>query len=81
VGLNVELSISWPVLLRNLAPMQLIVSGRVVRANQNCAAVVMSQHEFRTSGALADQRPKGAPPQTPSALLGRSTSGLTFKYR
>src|SRR5437870_3789431 len=32
IGLNVELSISWPVLLHNVAPLQLVVVGRVVRA-------------------------------------------------
>src|ERR1700758_240270 len=32
-GLNVELNISWPVLLHNVAPMQLVVSGRVVRSS------------------------------------------------
>ncbi|MGA3099680.1 MAG: PilZ domain-containing protein, partial [Bryobacteraceae bacterium] len=33
VGLNVELSISWPVLLHNVAPLQLVVYGRIVRSN------------------------------------------------
>src|SRR3954454_3100794 len=49
VGLNVELAIAWPVLLRDVAPMQLIVSGRVVRCAGNRVGVVMVQHEFRTS--------------------------------
>src|SRR6266481_9117728 len=31
-GLNVEVSINWPVLLHNVAPLQLIVIGRIVRA-------------------------------------------------
>src|SRR5881227_2730113 len=30
-GMNVELSINWPVLLHNVAPMQLVISGRIVR--------------------------------------------------
>ena len=58
VGLNVELAIQWPVLLRNEAPMQLIVSGRIVRAGQARTAVAMVQHEFRTSGTQAE--PRGA---------------------
>src|SRR4051812_4237090 len=33
VGLNVELSIAWPALLHNTAPMQLVVAGRIVRTN------------------------------------------------
>jgi hypothetical protein len=83
VGLNVELAISWPVLLRNEAPMQLIVSGRIVRAAQNRTAVAMAQHEFRTSGVSAEQRStKGTPVRTPSALLGNGVSGVSFgKYR
>src|SRR5438105_4531966 len=47
VGLNVELSISWPVLLHNVAPMQLLVSGRVVRSAGASTAIHVTQHEFR----------------------------------
>jgi c-di-GMP-binding flagellar brake protein YcgR len=84
VGLNVELSISWPVLLRNEAPMQLIVSGRVVRTSQNTTAVAMAQHEFRTSGILGDRTNKGTsqPTRPPAAFLANGTNGLAFaKYR
>jgi hypothetical protein len=56
VGFNVELSISWPALLHNIAPMQLVVSGRIVRTNGPHAAIRMVQHEFRTMGAPAEQR-------------------------
>lgn len=81
VGLNVELAISWPVLLRNEAPMQLIVSGRIVRATQNTIAVAMVQHEFRTSGSL-DQRGKSNGQNPPSLLLANGTSGMAFaKFR
>src|SRR3954471_23227042 len=41
VGLNVELSISWPALLHNVAPMQLVISGRIVRAEGSRIAVQM----------------------------------------
>ncbi len=83
VGLNVELSIAWPVLLRNEAPMQLIVSGRIVRASQNRVAVAMVQHEFRTTGTLVDQRPKrGVTANHSSLLVANGTSGGAFeKYR
>src|SRR5579872_3598224 len=47
VGLNVELSISWPVLLHNVAQLQLVVSGRIVRSHGMRTAIQMSQHEFR----------------------------------
>jgi hypothetical protein len=50
VGLNVELSIAWPALLHNIAPMQLAVSGRIVRAAGGRVAVRVLQHEFRTAG-------------------------------
>ena len=56
VGLNVELAITWPVLLRNEAPMQLIVAGRIVRTGANGTAVEMVQHEFRTMSTSSDQR-------------------------
>ena len=83
VGLNVELAIAWPVLLRNVAPMQLIVSGRIVRCLGNRTAVAMVQHEFRTSGVLADQRSAtGTPVRTPSAMF--ATGGVPAaagKYR
>src|ERR1022692_2675732 len=49
-GLNVELSISWPVLLRNLAPMQLVAIGKIVRCNGRRVAMQTVQHEFRTAG-------------------------------
>jgi hypothetical protein len=55
-GLNVELSISWPVLLHNVAPLQLVVHGRIVRSEKNRTAIRMSQHEFRTTGVPADHR-------------------------
>jgi hypothetical protein len=54
-GLNVELSISWPVLLHNVAPLQLVVTGRIVRASGRRTAVRMMQHEFRTAKQPADR--------------------------
>jgi hypothetical protein len=83
VGLNVELSISWPVLLRNMAPLQLIVSGRIVRNIQNRVAVMMVQHEFRTAGMTAEQRgmQSGGTTNTPSVLLSNGHSDPTGKYR
>lgn len=61
VGLNVELAISWPVLLHNVAQLQLVVSGRIVRTQGSRAAIQMTQHEFRTVGTPADRRPVQAP--------------------
>ena len=38
-GLNVELSISWPVLLHSVAPLQLVVAGKIVRGDGHQAAM------------------------------------------
>ncbi len=56
VGLQVELHIVWPVLLHNVAPLQLFAFGRIVRSEENRAAVKLAQHEFRTAGIPADHR-------------------------
>jgi hypothetical protein len=50
VGLNVELAISWPVLLRGVTPTQLVVHGRIVRSEGGQIAIRMIHHEFRTIG-------------------------------
>src|SRR5215475_1838548 len=42
-GLNVELSITWPVLLHNVAPLQLVISGRIVRTDGQLIAVQTNQ--------------------------------------
>jgi len=49
-GLNVELSIAWPVLLHNVAHLQLIVTGKIVRGGGHLAAIQTTHHEFRTAG-------------------------------
>ena len=46
-GFNVELSISWPVLLHNVAPLQLVVLGRIVRSDGRRVALRMIQRKFR----------------------------------
>jgi hypothetical protein len=68
VGMNVELSVSWPVLLHNVAPLQLVVLGRIVRTDGTHTALRMIQHEFRTM-ASAEKRPAQAPVRTPAPLL------------
>jgi hypothetical protein len=49
-GLNVELSIAWPVLLNDVARLQLAVAGRIVRCKDRMIAIEMVQHGFRTAG-------------------------------
>jgi c-di-GMP-binding flagellar brake protein YcgR len=56
VGLKVQLSIAWPVLLHNASPLQLTVAGRVVRSDNQRTAIEIIQHEFRTLGVSAEQR-------------------------
>lgn len=61
-GLNIELSISWPALLHNVAPMQLTVSGKIVRAHGTLVGVRIAQHEFRTTGVPVDRNALAAAP-------------------
>jgi hypothetical protein len=53
-GLNAELSVAWPVLLHNAAPLQLVISGRIVRARGNQVAIRATQYEFRTVGVASE---------------------------
>jgi len=76
VGLNVELSISWPVLLHNVAPMQLVASGRIVRSIGAQVAIHITQHEFRTVGNPHDHRQMSAAARTPGVLLNPGFSGF-----
>ena len=74
VGLTVELSISWPVLLHNTAPLQLVVTGKIVRSTGNRTALRMIQHEFRTIGVPAERQ---HPPPRPSMnVFSRRVVGL-----
>jgi hypothetical protein len=91
VGLNVELLITWPVLLHSVAPMRLLVSGRIVRAEGRRVALRSVQHEFRTQGSPSltnepDHRPGngrgGVPNQTPPALFNAApVRGVFGKMR
>jgi hypothetical protein len=70
-GLNVELSISWPVLLRNLAPMQLVAIGKIVRCDGREVSMQTVQHEFRTAGiAIANTTPLEMAPRDSSLAHG-----------
>ena len=55
-GLNVELSIAWPVRLHNVAPMQLVAAGKIVRGDGRRVAIRTVQHEFRTVGIPSEHR-------------------------
>ncbi|MBZ5623292.1 MAG: PilZ domain-containing protein [Acidobacteriia bacterium] len=47
-GMNVEVSVSWPVRQNGVAAMQLVVSGRIVRSNESQVAIRETEHQFRT---------------------------------
>jgi len=55
-GLNVELSVTWPVMLHNVAPLQLVVYGKIVRSAGRQTAIRMVQHELRTVGTAVERR-------------------------
>jgi len=76
VGLNVELHISWPAMLHNMAPLQLVVSGKVIRNNGRRTAIQKYQHEFRTVGISADQRASHSTPSRPPTALLANASGF-----
>jgi hypothetical protein len=57
VGMPIELSMGWPVLLNDSCPMKLVIYGCVVRSNEKGAAVAIERYEFRTTGARAFQQP------------------------
>jgi hypothetical protein len=50
LGMPVEISMVWPVLLNDLCPMKLMIYGCVVRSDEHGAAVAIERTEFRTTG-------------------------------
>jgi hypothetical protein len=54
----VELTMKWPILLRGICGMKLVVRGRIVRyhANTKATAVRAESHEFRTAGFRVAER-------------------------
>jgi hypothetical protein len=50
-GTSVELAISWPALLNQTCPMQLIVFGHVLRGAGRMAVCTLNKYEFRTARA------------------------------
>ncbi len=47
-GTNIEVSLAWPARLDNRTPLQLCVTGQVVRCSETAVSVRISRHEFRT---------------------------------
>jgi c-di-GMP-binding flagellar brake protein YcgR len=57
MGMPVELSMNWPVLLNDSCPMKLMIYGCVVRAQDGGAVVAIERYEFRTQGSRSFQQP------------------------
>lgn len=45
-GMDIELAIEWPILLRGSEPLELHAMGRVMRADDRSAAMHITWHEF-----------------------------------
>ncbi len=56
IGMPVELSMTWPVLLNDSCPMKLMIYGCVIRSNEKGAAVAIERYEFRTQGRTFQQQ-------------------------
>lgn len=48
MGRAVELSVNWPARLGGICPMQFVATGRVVRSEDDTAAVRIERYEFKT---------------------------------
>jgi c-di-GMP-binding flagellar brake protein YcgR len=57
VGMPIEVSMGWPVLLNDSCPMKLMIYGCVIRSNERGAAVAIERYEFRTQGSRALHQP------------------------
>jgi hypothetical protein len=49
-GAEVHLRIAWPFLLQNVCPLELVVSGSIVRTGPRGTIVRMREYEFKTCG-------------------------------
>jgi hypothetical protein len=52
VGESLQVSIDWPVMLHNITPLQVVVTGTIFRSTREYTAVQILQHEFRTVGSM-----------------------------
>ena len=79
IGLNIDLSVAWPVRLHNVAPMQLAIQGKIVRSTDGWAAIRTVQHEFRTVGVPQEHRQALANVGRTPGLLMAANSGSDFR--
>jgi hypothetical protein len=52
-GHRVKLFINWPIPLNGTCPLQLVITGQIVRSSRDGVAVTILNHEFRTRGRYA----------------------------
>ena len=50
IGKRIQISLAWPFLLNNACPLQLCISGRVLRSSELGTALQIQSYEFRTLG-------------------------------
>jgi len=48
-GLDIEVTLEWPVRLDNSVSLRLHIHGKTVKAENGCNAIRILRHEFRTS--------------------------------
>jgi len=53
MGRTVELSINWPARLGGTCALKFVARGRVIRSENNKAAVRIERYEFKTRGTAA----------------------------
>ena len=66
-GVTVELRISWPYLLQNVCPLELVVRGTATRTTERGTVLALEHYEFRTCGQRSFV--SGAPGAAPSSIL------------
>ncbi len=54
-GTRIQLWVSWPAKLDHKCPMNLVLRGKVVRAEHGVVAVKIEKREFRTRGTQPSQ--------------------------
>jgi PilZ domain len=52
-GRLIEIAVNWPAMLHGTCPLQLVATGRVVRSDNDTAAVRIERYEFRTRSSAA----------------------------
>ena len=48
IGRLIELSVNWPARLDGTCPLKFVATGRIIRAEEDRAAVRIERYEFRT---------------------------------